>query len=65
MLGSEKHAEVIKKAIFPGLTSSHHIHHMAAKAITFAEVLEFGKDYAKDVIKNAKAFGEYLNDFGF
>jgi glycine hydroxymethyltransferase len=38
---------------------------MAAKAITFAEVLEFGKDYAKDVIKNAKAFGEYLNDFGF
>jgi len=65
VLGSEKHAEVIKKAIFPGLTSSHHIHHMAAKAITFAEVLEFGKDYAKDVIKNAKAFGEYLNDFGF
>jgi len=65
VLGSEKHAEVIKKAIFPGLTSSHHIHHMAAKAITFAEVLEFGKDYAIDVIKNAKAFGEYLNDFGF
>ena len=65
VLGSEKHAEVIKKAIFPGLTSSHHIHHMAAKAITFAETLEFGKDYAKDVIKNAKAFGEYLNDFGF
>jgi len=65
VLGSEKHAEVLKKAIFPGLTSSHHIHHMAAKAITFAETLEFGKDYAKDVIKNAKAFGEYLNDFGF
>ena len=65
VLGSEKHAEVLKKAIFPGLTSSHHIHHMAAKAITFAETLEFGKDYAKDVIKNAKAFAEYLNDFGF
>ena len=65
VLGFEKHAEVIKKAIFPGLTSSHHVHHMAAKAITFAETLEFGKDYAKVVIKNAKAFGEYLNDFGF
>lgn len=65
VLGSEKHAEVIKKAMFPGLTSSHHIHHMAAKAVTFAEALEFGKDYAKDVIKNAKVFAEYLNDFGF
>ncbi|MFB5611079.1 MAG: serine hydroxymethyltransferase [Nitrosopumilaceae archaeon] len=65
VLGSEKHAEGIKKAMFPGLTSSHHIHHMAAKAVTFAEALEFGKDYARDVIKNAKVFAEYLNDFGF
>lgn len=65
VLGSEKHADVIKKATFPGLTSSHHIHHMAAKAITFAEALEFGKDYAKQVIKNAKALAEYLNEFGF
>ena len=65
VLGFENHAEMIKKATFPGLTSNHHIHHMAAKAITFAETLEFGKDYAKQVIKNAKALGEYLNGFGF
>jgi glycine hydroxymethyltransferase len=65
VLGFEKHADVIKKAVFPGLTSSHHIHHMAAKAITFAETLEFGKDYAKQVIKNAKALAEALSDFGF
>ena len=65
VLGFENHAEMIKKATFPGLTSSHHIHHMAAKAIAFAEALEFGKDYAKQVIKNAKALGEYLNGFGF
>lgn len=65
VLGSEKHAEVIKKAMFPGLTSSHHIHHMAAKAVTFAEALEFGKDYAKIVVKNAKALAVALNDKGF
>ena len=65
VLGFEKYAEAIKKATFPGLTSSHHIHHMAAKAITFAEALAFGKDYSKQVIKNAKALAEYLNDFGF
>jgi len=65
VLGFEKHADVIKKATFPGLTSSHHIHHMAAKAITFAEALEFGKDYARQVIKNAKALAEALSGFGF
>ncbi len=65
VLGFEKYAEAIKKATFPGLTSSHHIHHMAGKAITFAEALEYGKDYSKQVIKNAKALAEYLNDFGF
>src|SRR3990170_4075430 len=65
VLGFEKYGDAIKKATFPGLTSSHHIHHMAAKAITFAEALEFGKDYAKQVIKNAKALAEALNEFGF
>jgi len=65
VLGFEKYAEAIKKATFPGLTSSHHIHHMAAKAITFAEALAYGKDYSKQVIKNAKALAGYLNDFGF
>jgi glycine hydroxymethyltransferase len=65
VLGSEEHEEGIKKAMFPGLTSSHHIHHMAGKAIAFAEALEFGKDYANQVIKNAKAFAEALSDVGF
>ena len=65
VLGSEEHEEGIKKAMFPGLTSSHHIHHMAGKAIAFAEALEFGKDYASQIIKNAKAFAEALNDVGF
>ena len=65
VLGFEKHEEVIKKATFPGLTSSHHIHHMAGKAVAFAESLEFGKDYAVEVIKNAKAFAEALNNIGF
>ena len=65
VLGSEQHAEPIKKAMFPGLTSSHHIHHMAAKAVAFAEALEFGKEYASQTIKNAKALAIDLNDMGF
>ncbi len=65
VLGFEKDEEVIKKATFPGLTSSHHIHHMAGKAVAFAEFLEFGKDYADQVIKNAKSFAEALSEMGF
>ena len=65
VLGSEEHEEIIKKATFPGLTSSHHIHHMAGKAVAFAEALEFGKDYATQVVKNAKSFAEALSDMGF
>ena len=65
VLGSEEHAEPIKKAMFPGLTSSHHIHHMGAKAVAFAEALEFGKDYAEQTIKNAKVLASELNNLGF
>ena len=61
----QKHAESIKKAIFPGNTSSHHLHHVAGKAVALAESLEFGKEYAKNVIKNAKALAESLSGYGF
>jgi glycine hydroxymethyltransferase len=65
ILSYEKYGEAIKKAVFPGLTSSHHIHHMAAKAIAFTEALEFGKDYARQIIKNAKALAVALSENGF
>ncbi|MFN3621447.1 MAG: serine hydroxymethyltransferase [Nitrososphaerales archaeon] len=59
-----KFAEQIKKAVFPGNTSNHHLHHMAGKAIAFAEMLEFGSAYASQVIKNAKALAQALYDKG-
>ena len=65
VLGFDRHEESIKKAMFPGLTSSHHIHHMAGKAIAFAEALEFGKDYAAQTINNAKALASELSNVGF
>ena len=65
VLGFDRHEEPVKKAMFPGLTSSHHIHHMAGKAIAFAEALEFGKDYAAQTINNAKALASELSNIGF
>jgi glycine hydroxymethyltransferase len=51
--------------IFPGVTSSYHLHHVAAKAIAFAEHLEFGEAYAKQTIKNAQSLAQALHERGF
>ncbi|MBO8173697.1 MAG: serine hydroxymethyltransferase [Thermococcus sp.] len=52
-------------AIFPGVLSNHHLHHMAGKVITAAEMLEYGEAYAKQIVKNAKALAEALAEEGF
>jgi glycine hydroxymethyltransferase len=51
--------------VFPGVTSSYHLHHVAAKAIAFAEHLEFGEAYAKQTIKNAQNLAQSLHEHGF
>ena len=51
--------------VFPGVTSSYHLHHVAAKGIAFAEHLEFGEAYADQTIKNAKRLAQSLFEQGF
>ncbi|MEM2118575.1 MAG: serine hydroxymethyltransferase, partial [Candidatus Bathyarchaeia archaeon] len=65
ILSWEKHAEKLKKATFPGMVSNHHLHAVAGLAVACAEILEFGKEYASQVIKNAKALGQALYERGF
>jgi glycine hydroxymethyltransferase len=55
----------IDDAVFPGLVSNHHLHHLAGLAITLAEMMEFGAAYAKQTISNAKALAEALYERGF
>ena len=64
VLSFEKYGEQIKKATFPSNTSNHHLHNLAGKAIAFAEMLEFGKQYATQVVANAKALGQALHELG-
>ena len=51
--------------VFPGVTSSYHLHHCAAKVIAYAEHLEFGEAYAIQIIKNAQHLAQALNERGF
>lgn len=61
----EEEIELLKKCAFPGMLSNHHLHNVAGLAVTLAEMIEFGKDYHKQVIDNAKALGQSLHEQGF
>lgn len=54
----------INKAVFPGLQGGPHMNHIAGKAIAFGEALDPKfKEYAQQVLKNAKAMEEvFINN---
>ena len=65
ILSKPENAEKIKKATFPGNTSNHHLHHLAGKAVMFAEMLAFGKEYAAQIVKNSRTLAAALHERGF
>jgi len=60
----EKFVKKLQKAVFPGVVSNHHLHAMAALGVTLAEHLEFGREYAHQIVRNAKALGQALHERG-
>lgn len=65
VLSWEKYAEKIKRATFPGMVSNHHLHALAGVTVACAEMLEFGKEYTRQIIRNSKALGQALYERGF
>ena len=68
LLGEQLNAEQEKRlrsAAFPGVTSNHHLHTMAALAVSLAEHLAFGAAYAKATVDNARALAQALHERGF
>ena len=59
-------AEKVDRAVFPGLQGGPHMHTLTAIAVALAEAdtPEF-VDYAKQIVKNAKALAEKLMEYGF
>lgn len=66
ILCKEQYAKAIDKAIFPGIQGGPLMHVIAAKAVAFGEALkpEF-KEYAKQVVANAKVLAAALQKEGF
>ncbi|MFC1616158.1 serine hydroxymethyltransferase [Patescibacteria group bacterium] len=62
----KKYAKDIDRAVFPGMQGGPHDHIIAGKAIAFKEALQPDfKEYANQVIKNAKHLAEKLMEKGF
>tara|TARA_B100001540_G_scaffold158485_1_gene140418 strand:- start:372 stop:1685 length:1314 start_codon:yes stop_codon:yes gene_type:complete len=61
----EKMQKRLNTAIFPGVCSSYHLHHVAGKVVALAEFEEYGEAYARDTVRNARALGESLAAEGF
>jgi len=62
---SKKNWKKIENTVFPGILSNHHIFRLPALAICALEMNEFGKDYASQIIKNAKVLAKLLYKAGF
>jgi glycine hydroxymethyltransferase len=54
----------LDSALDPSLFDNYHQHRVAALAVAASEMIEFGEEYAGQIIKNAKALGRALNDEG-
>src|SRR6202161_4077434 len=66
ILSKAEFAQAIDKVVFPGMQGGPLVHIMAAKAVCFLEALqpEF-RDYARQVVANAKVLAQSLADEGF
>ncbi|XXX74434.1 serine hydroxymethyltransferase [Sorangium sp. So ce134] len=66
ILCKKEHASAIDKAVFPGLQGGPHNHTTAAIAVAAKEASEDGfRDYAKQIVENAKALARALESRGF
>jgi glycine hydroxymethyltransferase len=62
----EEYADDIDPAVFPGSQGGPLMHNVAGKAVGFKEALEPEfEEYAQQVVDNAKALGERLQEHGF
>jgi len=66
ILCHKEHTSAVDKAVFPGTQGGPLMHVIAAKAVAFKEAMEDSfKEYATQVVKNAKAIAASLEQFGF
>lgn len=62
---SDEDWKLVRRGVFPGVLSNHHLGNVAALGVTTAEMLEFGEAYAENIIQNAQKLAQSLHELGF
>jgi glycine hydroxymethyltransferase len=66
ILSKQEYAAAIDKVVFPGMQGGPLVHIIAGKAVCFLEAMQPSfKDYARQVVANAKVLAQVLADDGF
>jgi glycine hydroxymethyltransferase len=66
ILCEQEYAAAIDKVVFPGMQGGPLVHMIAAKAVCFHEAMQPSfRDYARQVVANAKILAQTLADEGF
>jgi glycine hydroxymethyltransferase len=56
--------EPLTDAIFPVLVATHQVNRVAALAVSAAEMIEYGRTYMGQIVKNSQALGKALDERG-
>jgi len=65
ILADKEHGEVMKAKIFPAFVDNAHWNRIVALTLALAEMKNFGKAYAEQVIRNSRTLAKALHDYGF
>ena len=65
ILARKECGEVIKERIHPAFVDNAHWNRIAALTLSLAEMKTFGKEYGRQVVKNAQALAKALAEYNF
>jgi len=65
ILADKEHGEVMKNRIYPGFVDNAHWNRIAALSLALAEMKQYGKAYARQIVQNSQTLAKALDDYGF
>ena len=60
----KKYWPAADRGVFPGTSSNHHLNTLPALVVATREMKKYGRDYARQIVRNAQALGRSLDELG-
>jgi len=64
LLANKELGELLKEKIYPAFVDNAHWNRIAALTLALAEMKNFGKAYATQIVRNSKSLAKALHDYG-